>query len=87
LDEHHVRLLALAGQAWDRCQEARGILALEGLTVGTTEGGGRKTHPAVRVEADSAALFARCVRELDLDAVPAPAESRPPMLRSVSGGR
>ena len=35
LEEHHIRLLTLAGEAWDRCAEAREQLALEGLTVAT----------------------------------------------------
>jgi phage terminase small subunit len=85
LEEHHRRLLELAAQAWDRAAEARERLAVEGLTVKTTERGGMKTHPLVRVEADSSALFARLVRELDLD-LARPAESRPPALRSIRGG-
>ena len=31
-DEHHLRLLRLACEAWDRCQQARVILAEKGLT-------------------------------------------------------
>jgi P27 family predicted phage terminase small subunit len=85
LDAHHVRLLQLACEAWDRCQEAREVIAREGLTVQTREGGS-KLHPACRVEDSSRIAFARLLRELDLDVDP-PAESRrPPMLRSIRGG-
>jgi P27 family predicted phage terminase small subunit len=83
LEEHHVRLLTLAGEAWDRCQQARELIAAEGLTTPTKSGGAR-LHPAVRVETDSRLAFARLIRELDLD-VTAPAEAkRPPALRSIA---
>jgi P27 family predicted phage terminase small subunit len=83
LEEHHLRLLTLAGEAWDRCAEARELIQKEGLTV-ATKGGGPRLHPAVRVETDSRLAFARLLRELDLDVTP-PAESkRPPALRSIA---
>jgi P27 family predicted phage terminase small subunit len=82
LEEHHVRLLTLAAEAWDRGQAARQQIDKEGLTTKTREGG-CKLHPAVRVENDCRLAFARLVRELDLD-LEAPAESkRPPALRSI----
>ena len=85
LQEHHVRLLTLAAEAWDRSQEARALVDKEGLTV-PTGGGGAKLHPAVRVENDCRLSFARLIRELDLD-LEAPKEaSRPPRLRSIVGG-
>jgi P27 family predicted phage terminase small subunit len=83
LEEHHVRLLTAAAEAWDRYQMARDLIAREGLTV-PTKAGGPRLHPAVRVETDSRLAFARLLRELDLD-VTAPAESkRPPALRSIA---
>jgi P27 family predicted phage terminase small subunit len=85
LEEHHLRLLQLAGEAWDRCQEAREVIARDGLTTATRDGG-HKLHPAVRVEDSSRIAFARLLRELDLDIDP-PAESkRPPLMRSMRGG-
>ena len=33
LDQHHVRLLTLACEAWDRGQQARLLIAEEGITV------------------------------------------------------
>jgi len=83
LEEHHVRLLTLAGESWDRCQQARELIAKEGLTC-VTRDGGRKLHPAVRVETDARTAFARLIRELDLDLEPPAEAKRPPALRSIA---
>ena len=81
LEEHHVRLLHLACEAWDRGQQAREEIDRDGLTIRTGDGG-LKAHPAVAIERDARLAFARLVRELDLDAG-APSESRrPPALLS-----
>lgn len=80
LEGHHVRLLTLAAEAFDRCGQAREALARDGLTV-KTDSGGLKAHPCVGIERDSRLAFARLVRELDLD-VDAPFDRRPPGLRS-----
>ena len=81
LEDHHVRLLRLACEAWDRCQQAREEIDRDGLTIRTGDGG-LKAHPAVAIERDARLAFARLVRELDLDAG-APSESRrPPSLVS-----
>ena len=82
LEPHHVRLLTLACVAWDRHEEARALLEREGLTTGT-KAGGRRCHPAVRIESDCRLQFARLVRELDLDLDAPPAASRPAPLRSL----
>ena len=85
LEEHHVRLLTLAAEAWDRCQQAREQILRDGLTVSTREGG-QKLSPLVRIENDTRLAFCRLLRELDLD-VEAPAQAkRPPALRSIRGG-
>jgi len=87
LEPHHIRLLTLACEAFDRCTQAREAIAAEGLTIATGDGG-CKAHPAVAIERDSRLAFCRCLRELDLDVEP-PANSRtaPPALRSNRGGR
>jgi P27 family predicted phage terminase small subunit len=83
LEQHHTRLLTLAGECWDRCQEAREQIQREGLTV-PTKAGGPRLHPCVRVEQEARIAFARLIRELDLD-IQTPADSkRPPALRSVA---
>jgi P27 family predicted phage terminase small subunit len=82
LAEHHLRLLQLTCEAWDRVQAARAQLDREGLTIATREGGIRP-HPAVAIERDSRLAVARLLRELDLDIEP-PASDRsgPPVLFS-----
>jgi phage terminase small subunit len=83
LEDHHVRLLTLAAQAWDRADLARGEVARDGLTVPTRDGG-RKSHPALKALEAAEIAFARLIRELDLDVVPPAASSRPPALRSIA---
>jgi P27 family predicted phage terminase small subunit len=86
LQEHHLRLLQLACEAWDRAQEARERLNREGLTVQGADGG-IKTHPAVGIERDARLAVARLVRELDLDIEPAvPERVGPPPIFSNRGG-
>jgi hypothetical protein len=81
LEEHHTRLLVFACQAFDRAEQAREILAREGLTF-EDRFGCPHARPEVAVERDSRLAFARLIRELDLD-IPAPtAPSRPPGIRS-----
>ena len=78
LDEHHIRILTLAGEAWDRGQEARAALEAHGLTF-SDRFGQPKARPELAIERDSRIAFARLVRELDLDRPP-PVPSRPPRL-------
>jgi len=74
LESHHYELLKLVCQALDRAEEARAILAAEGLTI---EGRfGARAHPAAAIERDAAVRAARLLRELGLDL--APPASRPP---------
>ncbi len=82
LEEHHLRLLSLAGESWDRCTEAREILKAEGLTY-ADRFGQPKVRPEVAIERDSRIAFARLVRELALD-VATPEEVRPPALMGRS---
>ncbi|MFL5975371.1 MAG: hypothetical protein ACJ76G_09565, partial [Solirubrobacterales bacterium] len=51
LEEHYVRILQAAGEAWDRMHQAREALPKGGLTVPTRDGG-LKCHPAVGIERD-----------------------------------
>ena len=78
LAPHHLRLLTLAGEAWDRVVEARETIAADGSYFSNRFGEPR-AHPALAVERDSRLAFARLVRELGLSE-DAPAESRPPAL-------
>ena len=81
LEEHHIRLLTLACEAFDAAQEARKVLQAEGK-VFVDRFGQPKPRPEVAIQRDSAISFARLLRELDLD-INVPAErSRPPALIS-----
>ena len=83
LEAHHIRLLTLAAEAWDRGQEARALVAKDGLCV-ATKAGGPRLHPAVRVQQEAEIGFARLIRELDLDVAPPAEAKRPPSLRSIA---
>ena len=76
LDDHHLRLLSLCCEAWDRCQQARQALAEHGTTF-TDRFGQPRSRPEVAIERDSRAAFVRTLRELGLD-LPAVREPRPP---------
>jgi phage terminase small subunit len=76
MEPHHLRLLTLAAEAWDRGQEAREVLAEKGLTYEDRFDCPR-ARPEVAIERDSRIAFARLVRELALDVEP-PAEARLP---------
>jgi phage terminase small subunit len=69
LDDHHVRLLTLAAESWDRCQAARQVLGDLGLSY-VDRFGAPRTRPEVAIERDSRTAFARLLRALDLDAEP-----------------
>jgi phage terminase small subunit len=79
LEPHHVRLLTLAADSWDRCQQAREAIAREGITY-TTRLGEPKLRPEVAVERDSRIAFSRLLRELALDVEPPRETPRPPRL-------
>jgi phage terminase small subunit len=75
LQPHHVRLLTLAGEAWDRGQEAREALK-SGLTF-IDRFDCPHARPEIAIERDARIAFARLMRELGLDLAD-PEESRPP---------
>jgi phage terminase small subunit len=82
--DHHLKILEAAADAWDRLTAARDILLREGLTVPGKDG--PKAHPAVAIERDARAAFARLVRELDLDGAAPPEARRPPPIWSNRRG-
>ena len=84
LEEHHIKLLTLACEAWDRCQQARQVLREHGLTYDDRFSQPRN-RPEVTVERHSRLAFARLLRELDLDAEPLGESRRPPPLTSNCG--
>jgi P27 family predicted phage terminase small subunit len=81
LEQHHVRLLLLACEAWDRKESARASIEKFGLVIPGREGG-VKPNPAIAVERDSANRFAALVKQLGLDTeTPAPLGRPPHSLR------
>jgi len=78
LEPHHVKLLILAAESWDRLTEARERIAEDGPYT-ENRFGELKPHPALAVERDNKVAFARLLRELALD-VNEPGESRPPVI-------
>lgn len=79
LGEHHVRLLTLACESWDRAKQARE--ALNGELTYTDRYGNPRLRPEVTVERDSRLAFVRIVRELALDVEAPRDDSRPPGIR------
>lgn len=80
LEPHHLRLLQLAGEAWDRAEQAREALAEHGM-IFTDRFGCPRSRPEIAIERDSRTAFARLLRELDLDVDPPPSPARGPALR------
>ena len=83
LEPHHVKLLQLAGEAWDRCQEAREAIKKHGMTF-QNKYNETKIRPEAIIEKDSRIAFARLLRELNLSEE-SPESPRPNPLKY--GGR
>jgi P27 family predicted phage terminase small subunit len=71
LEPHHVAILTAAAEAWDRKEQARLIIAEEGV-VTRVDRDTPMPHPAVQIEDMSAMRFAHMVREIGLDATSSP---------------
>jgi hypothetical protein len=64
---HQLHILRTAGEALDRYQEARRILAREGLSYEDPKGMLRP-RPEAAIERDARIAYIRCLRELKFDA-------------------
>ncbi len=84
LEPHHLRLLTLAGESWDRCQQAREAVTKDGAYI-RDRWGQLKAHPGIAVERDNKIAFARLIREIDLDCEGPAASPQPPALRRYGG--
>lgn len=82
-DPHHIRLLTLAAESWDRGQAAREVIDRDGMTF-VDRFGSPKPRPEIAIERDSRIGFARLIRELALDGDTVPG-TRPP--RTADYGR
>lgn len=81
IEEHHMRVLTLAGESWDRAAAAREAITKHGL-IYTDRFGAPKPRPEVAIARDNTIVFARLLRELRLDVEPE--DARVP---SMNGGR
>ena len=84
LQPHHLHILRLACESWDRGQAARVALAQQG-TVYVDRFGQPRARPEVGIERDARLAFARLNRELNLDAAGEP--GRPPLIHGRYVGR
>jgi len=81
LEAHHIKLLTLCCESWDRATMAREAIAEHGLTYTDRFGSPRK-RPEVSVAESATIAFARLTRELDLDCGSPTTLPPPPTLQS-----
>lgn len=74
LEPHHLRVLQVCCESWDMMQQAREVLAEEGITVVGSRGQ-LQPHPASTILRDSRTALLRGIRELGLDESHAPGVS------------
>lgn len=86
LEPHHLRILTLAAEAWDRGVEAREAIARHG-SVYVDRFAQPRARPEVAIERDSRIAFARLVRELALDVDSVDEPGRPPRIGGTPGRR
>lgn len=77
LDTHHLKLLKLACESYDRAEQARIHLAIYGTTF-VDRFNQPRSRPEIKIENDSRITFARLLRELNLTGADLP---RPPGTR------
>ncbi|WP_244499573.1 P27 family phage terminase small subunit [Rhizobium sp. AC44/96] len=84
LEDHHLRLLQLAAEAWDQAQGAREVLDRDGQTF-LDRFGQPKERPEVNIMQNARIAFARLLRELALDGVDTPEAPRMSRTRDYGG--
>ena len=77
LEEHDVKILIRAAEAFDRGEQAREAIAKHGLVYNDRFGAPR-SRPEVAIERDSRTGFARLLRELALSGAGTPEATRAP---------
>jgi phage terminase small subunit len=78
LEGHRLRLLKQAAECYDRAEDARLEIKLNGITF-KDKFGQIKPNPACKIETENKNLFARLLRELRLD-IDTPSDSRLPRI-------
>jgi len=64
MEGHHIKLLTLAAEAWDRAVMAEGAIRKYGVLY--VEDGKPRANPAIKIKVEAEAAFARLIRQLDL---------------------
>jgi P27 family predicted phage terminase small subunit len=85
LEPTELELLRLGLEALDRCEQARQILARDGI-VSTNRYGAKVAHPCVAIERDSRIAAARIFRDLSLPEAPAEVVSPLALRRPSAAG-
>jgi phage terminase small subunit len=85
LEAHHVRLLRLACETFDRGERAREVLSRRGLTYLDARRNPRP-RPENAIVRDCSIVFARLLRELRLDLGPPDDAERPPRISENGNG-
>ena len=78
LESHHVKILTLAAECWDKAATALAAVKNDGMFQ-ADRWEMKHIHPGVKVHQENVALFLRAVRELGLDIEP-PEAARPPRI-------
>jgi P27 family predicted phage terminase small subunit len=76
-ESHHLKLLLLACEAWDRAKEAQTAIDKEGLTY-IDRWGSPHPRPEVKIKENATAQFAQIIKQLGLDLDEAHPVGRPP---------
>ena len=77
-EDHHLKILLKACECLDRITEAQEAVKTDGAFY--LDKGKPKAHPGLKEEKDNKILFARLMRELNLDYEPPGQVGRPPRL-------
>ena len=85
LQDHDRAILVKALEAWDRAEQARQLIADDGLVI-LSRLGERKPHPAVAIERDSRTAFLAGMRQLGLDYEPVANTARTANVREARWG-
>lgn len=80
LEQHHLKLLTLCAESWDRLLSIGERIEKDGEFL-ENRLGELKAHPGLSAERMERVVFARLLRELDLDTEPPPDPARPARLR------
>ena len=85
LESHHLRILLISAEMWDRAAAARESVQEHGVMV-MDRYGCLKANPACEIERSSKTLFLKALRELGLD-VEEPTAPRPKALSTNANRR